>query len=750
MPAQREPGLLRFGIFEFHARQAELRRGGVRLKLQEQPLRVLGLLLEHPLEVITREAIYERLWGQNSPVDFEHGLNTSIAKLRRALRDSAESPRYIETIARRGYRFIAPVERVEPEQRPATAVENSSRSPNTAKFRAPDPPSQVGVRTGEVSSPTERIWHRRFSTAVWTISLIVLAGAGVLYSSRARMAPEVQMTAKAFTSYPGQPSEPAFSPDGKQLAFIWNGPNRDNFDVYVKSVDGAEPQRLTTNSAPDLDPAWSADGRYIAFRREADGHCGIFIIPAGGGPERKVTETVVPLASGVPVRDNKSGMSWSRDGDHLLLVDSGGTVGRSNAIVSVSTTTGEKRILTSPPPGLYDTFPVLSADDRSFAFSRGRVAMGPTSIYVQPLDSGMNALGQPHLVFDDKDYKRGLDWTPSGKALVFGTRGQCWVVPVVRGAPRLLTGLCESPTSVTVAARQGRLAYTREPKPDENIYLLPLPVPAGRGSPASLIVSSPEPDYSGEFSPDGKKIALISRRSGRLEIWVCAATGSDCSPLTSVLSPEIGSPKWSPDGRQIAFDLDQNGHYEIYAVSVEGGAPRRLTTEKSHQARPNWSADGHWVYFASDRQDGWQVWKMPLLGGAAVRVTRNGGFEAAESRDGRFVYYAKRPEAGIWRVPVAGGEESRIIDIGEEGQWTLVHDGIYVLTRKAPRGFILQFYAFATHRFSELVAIPANAINLAYNVQEPSLSISPDRRSILFAQMDHADTDIVIIEGFRD
>src|SRR6478609_2369910 len=118
MLGQVEALRLRFGIFEFRALEPELRRQGVRLKLQEQPLRVLGLLLEHPGEVVTREAIYERLWAQNSAIDCEHGLNTSIAKLRRALRDSAESPRFVETIARQGYRFIAPVERIEFEPPP--------------------------------------------------------------------------------------------------------------------------------------------------------------------------------------------------------------------------------------------------------------------------------------------------------------------------------------------------------------------------------------------------------------------------------------------------------------------------------------------------------------------------------------------------------------------------------------------------------------------------------------------------------
>ena len=163
----------------------------------------------------------------------------------------------------------------------------------------------------------------------------------------------------------------------------------------------------------------------------------------------------------------------------------------------------------------------------------------------------------------------------------------------------------------------------------------------------------------------------------------------------------------------------------------------------------NWSADGRWIYFASDREDGWQLWKTPAAGGSAQRVTRNGGFEAAESRDGRFVYYVRRDSDGIWRVPVSGGEESRISDKGEEGQWRLFHDGIYLLSRRPPRGFVLEFFAFGTHRCKEVVAIPPSVINLAYNISEPSLSVSPDRHNMLFAQIDHADTDIVIVEGFR-
>src|SRR5262249_44170226 len=107
--AHQHPGQLRFGVFEVNLRAGELRKHGLRVRLQEQPFRVLALLLEHPGEVVTREELQKELWPADTFVDFDHGLNKAINKIREALGDSAECPRFVETIARRGYRFLADV-----------------------------------------------------------------------------------------------------------------------------------------------------------------------------------------------------------------------------------------------------------------------------------------------------------------------------------------------------------------------------------------------------------------------------------------------------------------------------------------------------------------------------------------------------------------------------------------------------------------------------------------------------------------
>src|SRR5580700_8206825 len=100
---------LRFGVFELDLRAGELRKHGLQVRLQEQPFQILVMLLEHPGEVVTREELQKKLWPEDTFVDFDHGLNKAISKIREALGDSAESPRFVETVARRGYRFLAEV-----------------------------------------------------------------------------------------------------------------------------------------------------------------------------------------------------------------------------------------------------------------------------------------------------------------------------------------------------------------------------------------------------------------------------------------------------------------------------------------------------------------------------------------------------------------------------------------------------------------------------------------------------------------
>jgi len=250
--------IVRFGIFEVDLKAGELRRSGLRVKLQEQPLQVLTALLEHPGEVVTRDELRNKLWPADTFVDFDHSLNAAIKRLRDVLGESAETPIFVETVARRGYRFIGNVD--------MPAATSSAR---------PRPRQQLSLGNALV------------------IGLIVCALA--LFSSyyrHWRVSKTGQPTVIPVVTNVGEKYTPSLSPDGQHLAFIWNGGAGPHFSIYVKIVGTEESLRLTKEASIDFNPVWSPDGRYIAFCRILKGETGIYIIPASSGTERRVRETL--------------------------------------------------------------------------------------------------------------------------------------------------------------------------------------------------------------------------------------------------------------------------------------------------------------------------------------------------------------------------------------------------------------------------------------------------------------------------
>ena len=199
-------------------------------------------------------------------------------------------------------------------------------------------------------------------------------------------------------------------------------------------------------------------------------------------------------------------------------------------------------------------------------------------------------------------------------------------------------------------SRDGRrLVYTRY-SCDADIWRLELSGPGSPAGPPARLIASTWWDTCPRYSPDGRKIVFVSRRSGFWEIWICDADGSNLIQLTNFRGDNAGTPRWSPDGSRIAFDVLVDGQYDVFAMSVGGGKPRRVTDNPAQDDSPSWSRDGKWIYFASNRTGETQVWKTPAGGGEPIQVTRRGGYAAFESNDGKFLYYAKAPFSGGWTL----------------------------------------------------------------------------------------------------
>ncbi|MBL8229127.1 MAG: PD40 domain-containing protein [Bryobacterales bacterium] len=223
--------------------------------------------------------------------------------------------------------------------------------------------------------------------------------------------------------------------------------------------------------------------------------------------------------------------------------------------------------------------------------------------------------------------------------------------------------------------------------------------------------------------------------------------GSNPSLLTDAAAAD--SPAWSPDGRQIAYTCRFTSAAEdICTIGSAGGRPRRLTGHPARDMLPSWSRDGGWIYFASDRTGTSQTWKMPSDGsGPGAQVTQGGGFGGTESKDGRFLFFAKSLiSSPVWRVPVGGGDEVPVADgvrsLRLPQNFAIGQDGIAFAYSKDPmRSFELRFYRFATRTVETVTRVERGLGN--------GMAVSPDGTRLLFTTEELRSGDLIMVERFQ-
>jgi Tol biopolymer transport system component/serine/threonine protein kinase len=552
------------------------------------------------------------------------------------------------------------------------------------------------------------------------------------------------------TNYVGSESEPSFSPDGEELVFTWQGEDGGNVDVYRKLLGSGEPLRLTRDPADDISPAWSPDGKLVAFVRAGDKRQ-VLAVPALGGPERKLADVSAPRFA---LELNEGAMTgpylaWTPDSTHLLIMDRA-AADDPFALFLLSLETGEKRQLTFPPADARgDAGASFSPDGRRLAFIRHSAAL-ISDLHLLSLTRDYRPRGEPRRLTVDACRMGGTAWTSDGRSLVFYSErpgaSRLWrVAPEGADLPSPIASVGRVGRPIALSRRGNRLAYT-EVFEQRHIWRIDLRRAGGEiGSAVKLFASGPTFDAAPRFSPDGSKVAFHSKRSGHNEVWTVDSSGRNLLQLTSFGGPVTGSPRWSVDGRQIAFDSRPAGNADVFVIDAEGGKPRRLTDDPAEDILPSWSHDGRWIYFCSKRSGDRQIWKMPARGGAAQRITRNGGFAAVQSSDGKFVYYALGiGPTSIWRVPADGGEEVQVVEsLGYWADFDIADDGIYYVparSRPAAAEFLVQF-----HRFADGKTIALGTLD-----KEPyGISVSRDRRAVLCSLSEPGGADLMLIENFR-
>jgi Tol biopolymer transport system component/DNA-binding winged helix-turn-helix (wHTH) protein len=745
----------RFGPFEVDLHTHELWKFGTRLKLVGQPFEILVVLLSKPGELVTREELRTRLWPGDTFVDFNHGLNAAVNKLREALSDSAENPRYVETLPRRGYRFIATV-----EWAGAKLVVPEAPSP---KLETPIPVETPRAPRTELPSPAAV--PSNAGTPSRSALLQYLLGAGVLFTLFLAAALLFRTSSygagsptRSFVEHTrpllaiSDTATPAFSPDGNSVAFFREHSQPGESGIYVTTVGSEQLLQLTDND-DDRYPVWSPDGRWIAFSRFSHQTYAIHIVAAdGGGEQKRKAEQNVTAASavfkltssGTAERELQTGgvvpshgeLDWSPDGKFIAFAGKSG-------IYLLSLEDSTVRRLTEPPPTVEDWGPSFSPDGQKVMFVRTREIGAPDEIRATPISGGEGV----HLFSERGRIGSAPQWSFDGRSVIFSSNrnGHPALWRVSLDAPDSAVEIREagSPAWDPAVSRRGyRLVYERLLR---SVSIWQMNLSGTDDKRAYLTVSSTSDTDQGpgpQFSPDGKRLAYMSDRSGTMEIWISNSDGSNGFQLSAVGG--AGTPRWSPDSLSVAFDATTPNGSKIVTMNLHGGAPLILTPDAFHSVCPSWSHDGKWVYFASPRSGEWQVWKVPAGGGSPVQVTQHGGHAALESPDGEYVYYAKTQmaEPEIWRVPVNGGPEAPLplVHPGTWASWQIVDDGILFVGPSLGHQAVLSFYDFARQRTTTVTVL---------NRVPFWLGATPDGRTVAFDQPGQEQAQAMLVENFR-
>lgn len=720
-----------FGAYRLDPEEGSLTRDGAPIPLTPKAFEMLVVLVRHSGRLVEKDRLLSEVW----PDTFveEGNLTVHISALRRALGDSAEGDAaMIETVPRRGYRFRLPVEEVWPEPRATILAERRVET----RIIHEEIEETVPVKFW---SPARTAW---ILAGVLFIAVTVLAWR-VVQNSAASLPP---LRVTTFASFPGEAQMPAFAPDGERIAFVWNGPDGKNWDIYAKTIGTDPPMRLTFDAGADKCPTWSPDGRQIAFLREQemDRTVGIYVVGALGGAERKLLD--LPY-------NRYFDLEWSPDGRSIAFAEKTDLSlpydnFRSLAIFLLDVDTLEKRQLTFPEPAASDHRFAFSPDGRSLAFMR-HLDLGTaiaTSLWQVRV-----AGGSPVKIYEERNWMGHLAWTADGSAIVFtSTReggNKLFRVAANGGTPEPLPFAEDSVFYPAVSPRRARLAYVREAE-DSDLWRVELESPRGPGKKPTVLLGTARAELAPEFSPDGKRIAFYSEGTGRREIWVSNADGTNAFALTDFHASSTFSPSWSPDGKQLAFGSLQgpgNSPGGVFVVTLETREVRRLTGDGF--VLPWWSRDAQWIYLTSaPRRGAYEIWKVPARGGEPVPVVAGDGFFAQESPDGKTLYFSKRA-GGIWKKPLAeNGQSEAIPELSGvfRPAWRVVEGGIYFWGSDAEGRQGLYFFDFRAHRLHSIAGLAGNP-----EVVGGGLTVSPNRKTIVYGYSTRSASDILLVENFR-
>jgi Tol biopolymer transport system component/DNA-binding winged helix-turn-helix (wHTH) protein len=663
-------GKLQFGVYELDRDALELRKQGVPIRLQEQPLRVLATLLERPGEIVTREELRARIWGDTF-VDFEQSLNKSVNRLREALNDDAGQPRYVETVPRRGYRFIAPVTAPVPVARPSTA-------PGSVSDAGPASPRPAGVHIGLIA----------ILTAGVLLAIAILAIIWAKWPGNSKPSETTHIASAAFCCS-------TLSRDGKLLAYV-SGAGNGVIHIWVQQTAGGQALRVTSGPDGETSPDFSPDGTHIAF---LSGNGGIYIVPTlSGEPKLLTTKPALLEEIGFP--------TFSPGGDRILYKE-------NDKAMTVSVNGGKPVSLGLNRDLVVRSRPFWSPDGDAILF-RGvsrQQPDKPEELWIVPIDRGEpRSVSLPGVERDDMGSWKALACVRSnsgGQWIIYSVfKGERWKIFRVRASSQgqidskpeeLAYGTSLIGVGWASVSDDGKLVYTIG-KGASPIYEIPTggndPKP---GPPLQLPLAEGGIYFSPSLSHDGRWMAYDATLTGKPNMIVLRDLASDVDHVMDEVGRRShGETTISPDGSKVAFERDcKNDLPCSFIMAVAGGEPDQICESCTPRG---FSSNGSIVLVQNYNRDGKPPHTIAAIDLTSrternfLRASQGSVYHAFFSWDDRWVVFREQqyPELDkpkILIAPVRNGVA------GNEAEWIAVTDGKYNDDKPqfSPDGNVLYF-----------------------------------------------------------
>ncbi|MEW6206773.1 MAG: winged helix-turn-helix domain-containing protein [Acidobacteriota bacterium] len=652
-----------------------IQKNGTPRSLTPRAFDVLLFLVENRGRVVEKQELFDQIWKDAFVTD--NALTRAIKEIRQTIGDDADSPRYIETVPRRGYRFICDVK-------------------EDADFIRSPAPRVEPVVIPTVASHGNKI---RVSRATLLLSAIALAAIVVisifvwkLKTGESPTAPASPIRTAQITTWTGMDIYPTLSPDGSSVAY--SSDHAGSFEIYVKPLaTGGREIQLTSDGGQNLQPAWSPDGKLIAYHSKTRG--GIWVIPALGGAARRLSEF-------------GSRPSWSPDGGAIAFQSGGisdlGTTAFTmppSTIWRVSLQGGHPTPVTQvgQPSGGHGS-PRFSPDGKRLVFVASDT--GLSEMWTVSSGGGdLKRLAPTHKFHFDPLYSPDGEWiyySASSGSINFGL----WRLKISKtgegeGTPIEVTSTGLSLAKhLSISADGKRLAYTLlNQTSDLATIALSADSFKAASEPRMLTSDTSYRKTNAAFSPDGRRIAFNVWRAGvPFNVWVVDTDGKNITQMTTdpvglslvdwlpggdaiairtqregrpvicsinlrdgrerlltEVTGDIFNPKISPDGKSIAFNSRRSGTVNVWIAPLEGGEPRQLTFDSEMMGFAHWSPDGRWLAMEMKRGDDSHIAIIPSGGGEAIQLTADRGqsWTGGWSPDGDKIVFAGE-RGGVWNI----------------------------------------------------------------------------------------------------